>query len=115
MKIAQAAKRALIICVLTVVFSIAVFAANSYSHNVYAAGSKAYSKLTTDSAVYGYVYIEVQDKDDNVLVNNENYGNTTKLVTSVDYSSYPAHNHARGVFHATIDGTYKSSEKYCNT
>lgn len=82
---------------------------------VYAAGSKAYSVLNTDSAVYGYVYIEVQDRNGNILTNNENSANTTKLTTSVNYSGYSTHYKARGTFHARIDGVYKTGEKFCYT
>lgn len=115
MKTMRIIKQGTIALVLTVVLLITVYAANSYAHSVYAAGSKAYSKLNTDSAVYGYVYIEVQDKEGNRLTNNENYGNTTSLTTSVDYSNYPTNYRVRGAFHATIDGVYKSGEKYCYT
>lgn len=95
--------------------TVPTFASNSYAHNVYAVGSNAYSILTLDTAVYGYVYIEVQDKNGTVLVNNENYGTSTRLSTSANYSSYTTHYKARGVFHATIDGEYKTSSKTCYT
>lgn len=101
--------------ILATAMSFSVFAANSYAHSVYAAGSKAYSKLNTDSPVYGYVYIEVQDKNGNRLINNDNYGTSTSLTTSVNYASYSNHYRARGTFHATIDGIYKNGEKYCYT
>ena len=101
--------RSAIALVLIVMLSITALATNSYAHNVYAAGSKAYSVLNTDSAVYGYVYIEVQDRNGNILTN------TTKLTTSVNYSGYSTHYKARGTFHARIDGVYKTGEKFCYT
>ena len=115
MKPIRMINRSAIALVLIVMLSITALATNSYAHNVYAAGSKAYSVLNTDSAVYGYVYIEVQDRNGNILTNNENSANTTKLTTSVHYSGYSTHYKARGTFHARIDGVYKTGEKFCYT
>ena len=71
MKPIRMINRSAIALVLIVMLSITALATNSYAHNVYAAGSKAYSVLNTDSAVYGYVYIEVQDRNGNILTKNE--------------------------------------------
>ena len=115
MKPIRMINRSAIALVLIVMLSITALATNSYAHNVYAAGSKAYSVLNTDSAVYGYVYIEVQDRNGNILTNNENSANTTKLTTSVNYSGYSTHYKARGTFHSRIDGVYKTGKKFCYT